>query len=840
MSTIVTRKSLALGAIVALATTAFAGTPAHAAGEIVVAPSAGTSYSTLITDAFTLETSFAPGVVNGNSQLKYQIKTAKASTVRALAGTSAPSASSIGSAPATADATGDASDPTAFVQYVSGTATQTTQRNFLGFKLDGVTYTSDSVDVVVTAFVDSNNDGLLTAGEWATAKTVSFKKYADVTSTIVLDEPKVGDNKIVGHVTLAGLNQSQVQSAVKLQFRKTATTSLDGLDANVGASGAFGGVTALSTDAGDYKATTASVDTLDSTDTVELTAIVGSSSVSVGTKVVKTATDRTISKFEATVDATDNGNASNYARTNSEFSTTAVVYSAATTPAAIAGVAVSASVVSSRTVWSTDAAEAQSVTLNGTKYTTYATLAAAVAALTSDASGKVTVKLVPVNFVSGDTFDIKFAAQNLSKTVRATLSDAAYTVTDDASATYRKIEKNTSATLNYTVKDQFKVLASATNLRLQLTSSLGVKYAPVVAGKATYVVTPTKDSTDAIAVAQELQASATATNGNVTWTATASAGQLSAARNIVISAVADSFDTTPVLATVNGASWTSSSTAKQALATGDATDTAPNSATITGSVVTQGQYVTIAGSGLRFVIGGTAYTDTVTVPVAASTGDFTVNVASVKSGAQVVTLTTGSVSKTVSITFATAVISQLKNTVVAAPTQAQAGRAVNITATLTDANGNAVAGKTVKFAVSGVGTLSSSDAVTDASGVATVRLVSSYGEDGDSVVTVSHNGSDEVADTSATTTPNDFTLVKTVTFGLTDASIDNVNNRVTAVASYSKGKTVGFYVDGVKKWSKVSTSDADVVVNYNLKKGRHTVTVKISGGLVTSEVIVVQ
>jgi Bacterial Ig-like domain (group 1) len=837
MSTIVTRKSLALGAIVALATTAFAGTPAHAAGEINVVPSAGTSYSTLITDAFTLETSFAPGVANGNSQLKYQIKTAKASTVRALAGTSAPSASSIGSAPATADATGDASDPTAFVQYVSGTATQTTQRNFLGFKLDGVTYTSDSVDVVVTAFVDSNNDGKLTAGEWATAKTVSFKKYADVTSTIVLDEPKVGDNKIVGHVTLAGLNQDQIQSEVKLQFRKTATTSLDGLDANVGASGAFGGVVAAATTAGDYKATTASVDTLDSTDTVELTATVAT--YSVGTKVVKTATDRTISEIKATVDASDNGLTTNVARTNKPFSVTALVKDRATTPAAAAGVALTATIGTSLSgAWSTTAGSEQSVTVNGTKYSTYATLVAASIPVTTDAKGKAVVNIQTANFTSDDALDVTFSAQNLSVKVNVDFQDAQYTITDDASASYRKIDKNSSATLNFSVKDQFKVLSAATNQRVVISSDLGTKYVAVVAGKASATITPTKDSTDAVAVTATLQASATATNGNVTWSDNGT--QLGAALNVVVSAVADSFDTTPVLATVNGASWSSTSTAKQALATGDATDTTPNAATITGSVLTRGANLTVSGAGLRFVIGGTAYTDTVTLPIADANGDFTVSVASVKSGAQVVTLTTGSVSKTVSITFATAVISQLKNTVVAAPTQAQAGRAVNITATLTDANGNAVAGKTVKFAVSGVGTLSSSDAVTDANGVATVRLVSSYGEDGDSVVTVSHNGSDEVADTSATTTPNDFTLVKTVTFGLTDASIDNVNNRVTAVASYSKGKTVGFYVDGVKKWSKVSTSDADVVINYNLKKGRHTVTVKISGGFISSEVIVVQ
>jgi adhesin/invasin len=841
MSTIVTRKSLALGAIVALATTAFAGTPAHAAGEIVVVPSAGTSYSTLITDAFTLETSFAPGVVNGNSQLKYQIKTAKASTFKAVASTSAPTATAINNAPATADATGDASDPTAFVQYVSGTATAATQRNFLGLKLSGITYTSDSVDAVVTAFVDANNDGLLTTGEWATAKTVSFKKYADVTTTVVLDAPKVGDDKLVGHVTLAGLNLSQVQSQVKLSFRKTATTSLDGLDANVGANGAFGGVVATSQDAGDYKATTASIDSLDSSDTVELSATVGGNTV--GTTAKATATARTISKFEATVDANDNGTADNIARLNSEFSVTAVVFDTATTADVIKDIPVTVTVTSSRSSWSTDAAEAQAVTVNGTKYTSYATLTAASLSLTSDAKGKLTVKIAPTNFVSGDTFDVKFSAQNIYKTVRVTERGAVYTVSDDQAASVRKIVKNSSATLNYSVKDQFKVLASASNLRLEVTSALKTQYVDVVGGKATVVVTPTTDSTDSVTVSTALQAKAVAADQTVTWPA--STDRTNAANiRINISAVADSFDTAPAVLKINNAT---DLTAKQALenkaysATDFPVAAAATLAQIRGSVVTDGAPVTVSGAGLAFVVGGKVYTDTVTFFAAsADAGDFDVYVAGHKAGKATVTFVTGAVTKTVDVTFADAVVASLKNTVVAAPTQAQAGRAVNITATLTDAYGNVVAGKQVKFAVTGVGSLSSSDAVTDANGVATVRLVSSYGEDGDSVVTVSHNGGDGATDTSATTTPDDFTLVKTVTFGLTDASIDNVGKRVTAVASYSKGKTVGFYVDGVKKWSKVSTSDADVVVNYNLKKGRHTVTVKISGGLVTSEVIVVK
>jgi adhesin/invasin len=847
MSTIVTRKSLALGAIVALATTAFAGTPASAAGEIVVVPSAGTSYSTLITDTFVLETSFAPGVVNGNAQLKYQIKTATAVSVKAKAGTAALTSTDVNTDTAAAGVTGDASDATAFVQYVTtGTGTLATNRNFLGLNLSAITYTSDSVDAVVTAFVDSNNDDKLSAGEWSTAKTVSFKKYSDVTATIALDEPKVGDVKAKGYVTLAGLNQSQIQSAVKLSFKKSASVTLDTSDVSdtANAVAAANGLVAAADAAGAYTATTGSVDSadgFDTNDTVYVSATVAG--IAVGTPVSKTATARSISKFEATVDVTDNGLANGNVRLNSEYSTSAVVYSNATTVAPLAGVAVTATVVSSRTTFATTAGSEQSVTVNGVKYSTYAALAAASIALTSDANGKVNVKVTPANFATADTIDIKFAAQNLDKTVRATQTAAVYTVSDDASAATRKVAKNESATINYTVKDQFSKLSAATNQRLVISATnaaTATQYIAIAAGKATVVVAPTKDSTDSVVVTSAIQASATATDQSVSWTAVSGATDAGAI-TINVSAVADDFDTAPVLATVNGAAWTSTSTAKQILATHDATDLTPNSATITGSVSTQGQLLTVSGSGLRFVYNGKAYTDTFTVPVAASTnGDFTVKVASVKSGAQVVTLKTGAVTKTITITFADGVLSQLKNTVVSAPSAAQAGRAVTVSATLTDANGNVIAGKLVKFAVAGVGSLSSSDAVTDASGVATVRLVSSYGEDGDSVVTVSHNGSDDATDSSTATDKDDFTLAKTITFGITDAQIDNVGKRVTAVASFSKGKTVAFYVNGVKKWSKLSASDADVVLNYNLKKGRNTVTMKISGGFITSEVIIVK
>jgi hypothetical protein len=137
----------------------------------------------------------------------------------------------------------------------------------------------------------------------------------------------------------------------------------------------------------------------------------------------------------------------------------------------------------------------------------------------------------------------------------------------------------------------------------------------------------------------------------------------------------------------------------------------------------------------------------------------------------------------------------------------------------------------VTLSSTGVGYLSNTAATaTGSAGTVSAKLIVGAGETGDAVVTATFTNADG----------NDVSVSKTISFGSTDANIDIVGKRVTAVTSFSKGKTVSFYVDGIKKWSKVSTSDADVVLYYNLKKGTHTVTVKISGGFSTVEKFIVK
>ncbi|MEY4061298.1 MAG: hypothetical protein RIQ31_960, partial [Actinomycetota bacterium] len=152
MSKNLTRKGLALGAIVALGATVFAGSPAFAANELNVAPAAGTSYNAVAGSVFNLTTTFAPGFTPSSyAQLKYIVKTDANSAITYGVGVAAVTA------PATAQAVSLSS------AAVTATGAGATTVNYLGLKATDATVSSS---VEVTAFVDANNDGAVTAGEW--------------------------------------------------------------------------------------------------------------------------------------------------------------------------------------------------------------------------------------------------------------------------------------------------------------------------------------------------------------------------------------------------------------------------------------------------------------------------------------------------------------------------------------------------------------------------------------------------------------------------------------------------------------------------------------------------
>ena len=813
MSKNLTRKGLALGAVVALGASVFAGSPAFAANEINVAPSAGTSYAIASGVQYTLATTFAPGFTPSSyAQLKYLVKTDANSTVKfAAQNTTTGLAAAVTAATAQAISTTSAA--------ISAASTGATDVAYLG--LAAVT-TSVTSAVEVTAFVDANNDGALTAGEWNTVKTVTFKKAADIVPVVALTQPSTGDTSLKATVVWGDLNVEQISDET---VKFTAGTQIASATAGTLTDGVW------------VKSATA----LAAAEAVTAQAYIGATAY--GSSVSGAATARTISSITGAVVAGNDATSAGVVRTNGSFVAKVTALDTATTPVAAAAVAIKATFATSATlVAASTGVDEKSITVNGTKYTSNAALTAASVALTTDATGVATVAISSTGLVATNTITVSFAAQNLTASAVATQTDAAYTVTDDAASTVIATNKNTATTLNYSVKDQFGVLSARTNERLVVGATnalVATQYIAVSAGKATFSVTPALDSTTAVVVSAALEVS-TNTNGTITWAAN---GTNVANRTVQIRSAAYAFTVAPAIDATNGINngvWTVAGAQKQSLTIVDQADTAAvgyvapaasttwAKVTLTGS--NAGEKLTVSGTDVFLSIDGAAVTKNTASKVAQAAAAV-IYVASNTAGAKTLTVTNGTVSATVVVTFAAAVAANRAAIAFGeATTSSQAGRSVDVTAIVTDKFGNVVSGADAAISATGVGYLANTTITTDASGKIVAKLIVGAGETGDAVVTASVTLADATVKT----------VVKTISFGVTDAQIDNVGKRVTAVASFSKGKTVSFYVDGVKKWSKLSASDADVVLNYNLKKGRHTVTVKISGGFVASEVIIVK
>ena len=813
MSKNLTRKGLALGAVVALGASVFAGSPAFAANEINVAPSAGTSYAIASGVQYTLATTFAPGFTPSSyAQLKYLVKTDANSTVKfAAQNTTTGLPAAVTAATAQAISTTSAA--------ISAASTGATDVAYLG--LSAVT-TSVTSAVEVTAFVDANNDGALTAGEWNTVKTVTFKKAADIVPVVALTQPSTGDTSLKATVVWGDLNVEQISDET---VKFTAGTQIASATAGTLTDGVW------------VKSATA----LAAAEAVTAQAYIGATAY--GSSVSGAATAGTISSITGAVVAGNDATSAGVVRTNGSFVAKVTALDTATTPVAAAAVAIKATFATSATlVAASTGVDEKSITVNGTKYTSNAALTAASVALTTDATGVATVAISSTGLVATNTITVSFAAQNLTASAVATQTDAAYTVTDDAASTVIATNKNTATTLNYSVKDQFGVLSARTNERLVVGATnalVATQYIAVSAGKATFSVTPALDSTTAVVVSAALEVS-TNTNGTITWAAN---GTNVANRTVQIRSAAYAFTVAPAIDATNGinnGAWTVAGAQKQTLTIVDQADTAAvgyvapaasttwAKVTLTGS--NAGEKLTVSGTDVFLSIDGAAVTKNSASKVAQAAAAV-IYVASNTAGAKTLTVTNGTVSATVVVTFAAAVAANRAAIAFGeATTSSQAGRSVDVTAIVTDKFGNVVAGADAAISATGVGYLANTTITTDASGKIVAKLIVGAGETGDAVVTASVTLADATVKT----------VVKTISFGVTDAQIDNVGKRVTAVASFSKGKTVSFYVDGVKKWSKLSASDADVVLNYNLKKGRHTVTVKISGGFVASEVIIVK
>jgi hypothetical protein len=564
--------------------------------------------------------------------------------------------------------------------------------------------------------------------------SVSFIKLADVTGTVAIDAPTEGDTKATATASLTNVNNEQLTSS-KLRvafsygdgstfptYTQAAVAAWDADDKFVADSGTFGSSGSLTKD----KALSAKLQF--SADSSTNWTDVASSSAVVTARKVATATADVVKSATAT----SNGSSTYSVNRNKEFQVKLTVKDNASTPAAVAGVPVKVSVTTgtaqSNSIALGTGASDKKVTVNGVQYTDktklpgIATTGAAKVAVTTDASGVATVTLKTDNFAVGDHVSVKFEYENSSRTLDVVSVNPTFSLYVLNGGTQSILAKGT-ASLNVAVYDQFGgVPADGSDVRAIYASSTGRTgtgeadataasnvNVPLVAGKATVGITDNGagDGTSTYNISVETRA---AGGGYESTPVVAAAGYdlqiLSAARaagDITLTAGAAFDATTKVYARSGTLSPKDNGNYDERSVLGSAPEhtgyvaldgNVKTAATATAAQANvMGAPVTLSGAGLQFkttVSGKTVYAaDSITVYTDAS-GNYLAEVASNKAGKQTVTITSGSATRTVEVTFTDAAADSGTNVVIDAPASVLPGSTLVVTVTLTDKYGNPV------------------------------------------------------------------------------------------------------------------------------------------------------
>jgi hypothetical protein len=873
MSKNLTRKGLALGALVGLASTAIAGTPAFAANELTFALSSGTVYAAPVDDTLTLNASLPSSIPAANvSQLKYKVVTDSTFVAKVVA-SSGPAPTVVtkytNTANATSVGTGLFTGVNTTTYVVPSSNINSTSANTIAISVDAVAGATVAADgaaptsatatktVTVTAFLDSNNNGTFEDTEFNTVQTLSFKKYSEITATYTLTAPSAGATSVKGTATFTNINQAQLTKAVTVLFSKNGTASGAAIATGATSPSAF----AVSS-AGVYSATDGGATFsggLTAGDVVGVQALIATAALG-STEVTATATARTIDSIgTAAVVAGDNSTAAGKFRDGGAFTVRTKVTKSSAAVAGISGTATFSTGLSalSDTVY---------VTVNGTAYKTKTALEAASLALTSDASGYLSVTITTTGFTTG-TVIVNFAAQNYTNSVTATGEVAVYyavDIADSANVNARNLLSSATTTVTYQVMDQYGVAPADSTFRAVLVPASGTNsYQAVAGGKAAFTVTGGTASSLTYTVGLEKWVASSASYaaysagsanddgftvykaaaanvsaaGSLTATTTNGAGAAffasSGAKLTLSDQAFSSVDTrldkktaAPTLAKgYSGGTVTAPTTTTGSLVAGDAAVTI--TVTAKGSDVAATPIaapVTVSGKGLLFQIGTTVFA-TDSISFLAASGGTPVKVYSHTAGDNVITITSGTATKTVTLNYAAIAAEAAAVVYGTLPAQAQAGRAVDLSAIVKDQWGNVVPGALVAFTNTGVGYVQSTAQVTsDANGKVAGRLIVLQNDFGTSYLSATLD------------LATDVVIAKSIEFGLTDVDVVAGGHRVFVNAEFALGRTVTVTIDGVRVYSKIQTSDNAVELAFTQKKkGAHTVTVRISGGIVATE-----
>lgn len=878
MQTKTNRRGLAIGAAIALVGTLFGAAPASFAttdgANIAIRPLSNTDTSNfggLLTEDFPVYGQLLPGSANANTNfangtLLWQVERvsgaldvlAMATTVSAAVGgtpygldsdviTRASTSANIKAAAAEdASATyssfvsvwASSASATLSARVESGIAPLFIRAASHSGGVSQINSSSPNLTVKVTLFIDElgGANGRYDTGEWFTSKTITLNASSRVAPTVTVGAPARLDTVVTASATLASLNWSNLDGKPFLQVESSDTSAVFTGNNNTTTSEALTGAQATAR-AGVVSQSFAVSSLTESTiiygqlryskttTTVSDGVLLGAASVSA---VVSRPGVTALSISAVAANDIKGGGTAYDVRQNKTytirvFSSTNSTSVSSTVTVTLGGIGL---VTSSRMISINGAAAVANYPANGFTVTT-------------GTNGFGTFTVGTSGFVPGNTLTVDAKVGNVAASqVTLTVATVSYTVTDDFGGLVATAP-GTAVNLPFTVKDQWDVASDRTDHFLMITRggtgfayATTVSYHAVTAGKATVAFTPEAATRTGSATVRadivRLENGAYLNNGthdSVTVTVTSNANAfstgLAASRAASVSYLASTM------------SWV----------------------TVTGKVAVTGSAVTITGdSTLVFRQSSalpTTTSGTITVYSNAS-AEYSFQVAGLRSGSKVMTLTNGTATTT-SLLVVSAAASNLGSAIAWDTTAIDAGKTRVITGTLTDVNGNPVdttaAGEatgdagTASIVVSYTGTagilVGTMPTETDADGKFRVSVLTSAADSGTITITAVYNPQG-----AATATANRVTSVQNVTVAPAaapevNAVIGSFNGRWAVRVENAKGSVVS--VKAGNRWVKFSALNNNYLFSRKSVVGRTiAVSVWVDGELQNSQTITIK
>jgi hypothetical protein len=882
MSKNLTRKGIALGAVVALGSSLFAGSPAFAASTISLEPKATETankalYNTLLGSSFTLDSSLSldAQAAATSGQLYWKVTNADGKTIGVKFSTGANALADVEGASGT-----DAGNVTAYTSTATSftfqpwtdpgagantLATDEAAVNHISFSTTSETTTT----IKVQAFIDANNNATLDAGTDTVSeeRTVQFIKASDVTVTTVLDDPIAGSAPSATVTLGNSINPEQVTlTDVGAQFQvnggafaarrtsalNTAKTAFVVTSATNAAAGqAIGVKSVVVRYAGDTTYAIGSViskSVLAASD-ADTAAVTLANSANVADAVAATFGGA------ALLAAGEDSNVNKQIRAGVKDASFSVAFTKAgvavgsgqpvtVTVAETAGGLLAADTVvtvGGKSIKANDNAAAQTVS--------YQT--------TTDASGKISVAINNSKATAGDELFITVAANTGTAEVGLTweTADAAKLVElgKPVGSTTRKIVAGGSVTLNYAAYDQFGQpwVKTDYNYRLSLSAQAGaITITQPIVTLTNGVGSATITENDPAAAGFTVRAALQGQTGAGAWGAV-NALTVDSVVAVGTLAVPSKITTNTVLK--NSGAALAASGVELALQDLKATDRRGDANTVAsqafgatagatlGGTVTQADNslagytsVTVSAKGLAFADSASGDNvvklDSITVQTAAD-GTFTVYAFGNTAGDVVVTYTAGGATATQTLTFQPAAVATGDVVSISLAKTTKAGRTVPVAVRLTDKYGNPIntvaADGLLTISVSGPGFTTTIADNTDADGYVKFNVILNSADSGLITVTADYDSNGATANVAGTTITKSASATSLVAVS---ASITKAATSKVTVKNAS-GLTVKV-VRGTKSVTKTATSDSYKV---SLKGGSGTVKVYVNGILVASK-----